>query len=145
MKKLILLFALLNSIILQSQNFSSFNNELSSSLSVYSIANSGSSMYIGTNDGVYLSENNSSNWVPVNTDLEGTEVNALALSGSTLYAGTFYGVFSSTNKGQSWNDLTSGLTDPIIVYDLIVNGSNIFAGCDYGLYRSTNNGKNWIR
>jgi photosystem II stability/assembly factor-like uncharacterized protein len=145
MKRFFLLFILFNSIILHAQNFSSLNNDLTESLNVFSIAVSGTNMFIGTNDGVYFSQNNSSNWVAANTDIEGSDVYSIAISGFNIYAATYYGLFSSSNKGVSWNDLTVNLPDAISAYDVIVNGSIILAACDYGIYRSPDNGKSWTK
>jgi photosystem II stability/assembly factor-like uncharacterized protein len=145
MKTLFILFIVFNTIILRSQNFISLNNEITNNLSVYSIAVSETNIFIGTNDGVYLSENNSNNWIAVNKGIELNDIYSLYISDSTIYAGTYYGVFSSTNNGQSWSNLTLGLSDPIVVYDVVVNNSVILAACNYGMYRSADNGKSWTK
>jgi hypothetical protein len=144
MKRFFILFIVFNTIILRAQNFSSFNSDLTDSLTIYSIVNSGTDMFIGTNDGVYYSANNN-NWAAVNKGIELNDVFSLVISGNVLYAGTYYGVFSSSDKGQNWKSLTSGISDPIIVYDLVVNGSVILAACDYGIYRSADNGTTWLK
>lgn len=144
MKKLLLLFFVLNTIILHAQNFSSVNNDLTKSLNIYCITVSGTDMYIGTNDGVYFSANNN-NWVAINKGIELNDVYALTVNGNKIYAGTYHGVFISNDNGQSWQDLTFGLTDHIIVYDLVVNGSVILAACDFGLYRSSDDGISWAK
>ena len=53
-----------------------------------SLAISGSNIFAGTSDGVFLSSNNGSCWAAVNTGLTNTNVNSLAISGNNIFAGT---------------------------------------------------------
>ena len=55
---------------------------------VVAFATLGSSLFAGTNGGVFLSTNSGTSWTAVNTGLTNTVVNALAVSGSNLFAGT---------------------------------------------------------
>jgi photosystem II stability/assembly factor-like uncharacterized protein len=143
MKKIFVLFFIFYAVILNAQNFTSLNNDLTEGLSLYSIVMKGTDMFIGTNDGVYMSESQSSDWVAVNTDIEGIDVYSLSISGSIIYAGTYNGVFSSSDNGESWNDLNENIDNSITVYDIMANGSVLLAACDYGLYRSSNKGVDW--
>jgi hypothetical protein len=58
---------------------------------VYSIAVSGTNLFAGTLNGVFLSNHNGSSWIAVKFGLTNTAINALAVSGTNLFAGTFDG------------------------------------------------------
>jgi len=94
---------------------------------VYALAVSGTNIFAGTNDGVYLSTNNGTSWTEVDSGLTYTYVQALAVSGTNLFAGTDAGVFLSTNNGTSWKEASTGLTNTY-VNALAVSGMNLFAG-----------------
>ncbi len=105
----------------------------------------GSILFVGTyGGGVFLSTDNGTSWITVNTGLNDTDVFALALSGTNLVAGTDRGgVFLSTNNGASWTAVNSGLTDST-VRALTFKGTNLFAGTDSGIFLSTNSGASWV-
>ena len=110
-------------------------------------------------DGVYLSTNNGSSWMPVNTGLTNKIISSFAINGTSIFAWTGIspglggvvtgagGVFLSTNNGASWNDITNEIGiggNKYTVKSLAVINNNIFAGTDNGFYLSTNNGTNWL-
>ena len=105
---------------------------------------SGNNIFAGSTDGVYLSENDGTNWKTANTGLEKASVMAITLSGSNMFAGTVdnKGVFLSTNNGKSWKTVNKGLGN-LNVYELITGGKNIIAGTEDGVYISSDNGSNW--
>ncbi|MBK6506877.1 MAG: T9SS type A sorting domain-containing protein [Ignavibacteria bacterium] len=107
-----------------------------------SLAISGSNIFAGTYDGVYLSTNNGTNWTQ--TALNNGSILTLATSGSNIFAGTYgFGVYLSTNNGTSW---TQTEVNNQYVLSLAISGSNIFAGTNgSGVYFSTNNGTNWTQ
>ena len=118
---------------------------------ITALAVSGTNIFAGTDNGVYLSTNNGTNWTAVNSGFakqysdssryEGVRV--LAVMGTNLFAGVWGGVFLSTNNGTSWTAVNSGLTN-INVYSLAISGTNLFAGTyDGGVYLSTDNGAKW--
>ena len=104
---------------------------------------SGSNIFAGTGNGVYLSSNNGNSWTALNNGLT-TNLNtySIAISGTNIYAGKDNGVFKSINNGTTWTAMNTGLTDTNI-YSLAISGSNIFAGAGLGVFLSTNNGTNW--
>ena len=104
----------------------------------------GTNIFIGTNDGVFLSTNNGSSWAQVNNGLTDKYINSLAVSGANIFAGTSDGVFLSTNNGISWTQANNGLTN-INVYLLVVSGNNIFAISHECVFLSTNNGSSWTK
>jgi hypothetical protein len=110
----------------------------------------GTNLFAANGSGVYLSTNDGTSWIGVNTGLTNTYVYALAVSpaaggtrGTNLFAGTANGVFLSTNSGTSWTAVNLGLTTGTPVYALAVLGTNLFAGGSGGIFLSTNNGTSW--
>jgi ligand-binding sensor domain-containing protein len=93
-------------------------------------------LFVGTNNGVYLSTNNGTSWAAVNNGLSNLEVHALAVNGTNLFAGTNGGgVFFSTNYGTSWTEVNNNLTATSI-QSLAVSETNLFAGTDaHGVWR----------
>jgi hypothetical protein len=62
---------------------------------VNSIAISGSNIFVGAGEGVFLSTNNGSSWTAVNNGLPvsgyGLWVNSIAINGGYNFSGTYYG------------------------------------------------------
>ena len=105
-----------------------------------------STLYVGTEGGVFKSTNAGTNWFV--TGLTGPKVRALAinpLNPNTLYAGTSDGVFKSTDGGTHWVAMNSGLTNTD-VQALVIdpkNTSNLYVGTFGGLFKSTDGGLTW--
>ncbi len=103
-------------------------------------------VFAGTNGGVYESTANSMNWVGVG--LSNYYVRALAVSsngtvGMNVFAGTDSGVFIFTSSGTGWTEVDSGLTNQS-VRSFVVSGANVFAGTwGGGIFLSSDNGSSW--
>jgi photosystem II stability/assembly factor-like uncharacterized protein len=109
------------------------------------LAVSGTNLFAGTYDGVYVSTNNGADWSEASAGLPpNSEVNVFAVNGINLFAGTYgAGVFLSTNSGSSWTVASAGLTNTS-VWSLAVSDTNLFAGTHFGgVFRSTDNGTSW--
>jgi hypothetical protein len=104
------------------------------------VAISGTRLFAGTYNGVFLSTDNGTSWTA--SGLTDTSVYALAVSETNLFAGTGYGVFLSTDNGTSWTAVNTGLTDTAIGC-LAASGTNLFAGTWSGVFLSTNSGTSW--
>ena len=98
-----------------------------------------STIYAGTDDGVFKSTNGGGNWSPVNTGLpEYTRVRALAIdpvTPATLYVGSWDSVFKTTNAGGNWITFNSGLTYYTDSEALVVDPAKptiLYAGTDGG-------------
>jgi ligand-binding sensor domain-containing protein len=112
---------------------------------VYSLAISGTNIFAGTWNGVFLSTDNGNSWTAMNTGIPpNTYIFSLAVSGTNIFAGTDgSGIFLSTNNGNSWVAMNTGLTN-LTVRALAVSGNNIFAGTQGdGVFISSNNGGSW--
>src|ERR1035437_1280709 len=110
---------------------------------VYSFAISGSNLFVGTHDGVYLSTNNGNNWNY--SGLINNVVRSLVVNGKNIYAGTSGGFYIWSNNKKKWAQFNDGLTNKDI-HALIISGNNIFAGSSGGgVLLSSNNGTKWTR
>jgi photosystem II stability/assembly factor-like uncharacterized protein len=106
-------------------------------------------LYAGTYDGgAYKSTNAGDTWVPINSGLTSTDINALIvdpLTTRTLYAGASNGAYKSTNGGASWVAINTGLgSGP--VYALSIDpkiSQTLYAGTGYGVFKSQNGGNIW--
>ena len=128
-------------------HWSAVNNGLTHSLSISSLAVSGSIVLAGignymSSGGLFISNNNGANWYPAG--FENESVGNLAVNGANLYAAVYdSGIFHSSNNGINWTFISAGLTNTDI-YTFAVSGSDIFAGTyGDGVFYSSNNGVNW--
>jgi photosystem II stability/assembly factor-like uncharacterized protein len=127
-------------------------------------APSGSStLYAGTDNGVFVGERNGASWNPANGGLEGARVKAIAVdpgNSKTLYAGTLtangvpsIGIFQSLDGGAHWSPINDGLEDPITgIFPLDVaaiaidpsDSSTLLIGTLFSeIYKSTDGGATW--
>jgi photosystem II stability/assembly factor-like uncharacterized protein len=112
---------------------------------VYALSYSGSNIFAGTGNGVYLSSNNGDSWKQAHNELSANMVISLAVNGNTIFAGTYgYGILISSNNGTSWTRPRTGLSDNFYVFSIAVSNNTIYTGTDNGIYYSTNNGIDWV-
>jgi photosystem II stability/assembly factor-like uncharacterized protein len=113
-------------------------------LNVNTLAKVGSNLFVGTNNGVYLTRDNGANWIAANTGLTNPCIKSLAIIDTNLYAGTAgSGVFLSTDYGSSWNAINNGFK--IAPVSALTHKDNLlFSGTDGGgVFLSTDNGGGW--
>jgi photosystem II stability/assembly factor-like uncharacterized protein len=110
-------------------------------------------LYVGTDSGVFKSTNAGGSWSPVNAGLT-FRVRLLAIdphTPTTLYAGiNGGGIFKSTNGGGSWSAASTGLISlsgvPASVQALAIDPqtpTTVYAAAEGGVFKSTNGGNNW--
>lgn len=105
-------------------------------------------LYVGTNNGVFVSKDGGSHWTPVNNGLEGTLVRNISIDRTNptrLYAVTELGVFRSANGGSQWESINTGLP-ATRVHRVVIDPSSsttLYVGTERGLYKSTNAGQHW--
>lgn len=110
---------------------------------VYSLISNGTSIFAGTNAGIYRSTDNGVNWLQVNNGLSNLTVVSFLLNGTTLYAGTADGIYNSTNNGNTWTR-NPGLIN-VMPNSIILANNTIYAGSGSGIYFSIDNGATWTR
>lgn len=112
---------------------------------VYAFVQHGGSVYAGTPNGLFSSDDGGHHWTARNTGLPRDEIYALASSGTALFASFFReGVYVSENNGESWRQVT-GLPDTVRV-DVFTSFENyVFAGSSQSVYMTSDNGLSWTR
>ena len=107
----------------------------------FALAANATTMFAGTEYGVYKSTDNGSTWTLTPQEIFTL---SLAFSNNNLFAGTqALGVYISTDNGNNWSQ--TALKNKTVL-SLFVSGSKILAGTDTsGIFYSTNNGSNWYR
>ncbi len=84
-------------------------------LGINAIAQSGSNLWAGTDEGLFQSGDDGATWsqIDLGSTPIGTGIHGLAVSGSYLFAATEgQGLLRSTDFGSTWTKPDSGLTDP---------------------------------
>jgi hypothetical protein len=102
---------------------------------------SGSNIYIGTQVGLYVS-NNSGTTMSQRTTTQGlasNSVGAITVDGSNVYVATGASISKSTDNGGSFTATYLGAN----VGNAAVHGSNVFVATQAGLAKSTNSGANY--
>jgi len=110
---------------------------------ISALASTGSTVFAGTTEnGVFRSTNNGTDWTMVNNGLSHLGIEAIACNGSNVYAGTFYGIFFSGNNGDSWVSVNNNLSNPSVEC-IVTSGNDVYIGTWNGVYMSSNNGTTW--
>ena len=122
-----------------------------------------STLYAGTERGVFKSVDGGASWAFSSAGLPPTRVQTIAIdpvTTSTLYVGTLtpngvtsVGLFKSTDSGATWTDINVGIFDPVtgagpLDFESIAidphNPSILIAGSLFSeLFRSANGGVTW--
>jgi photosystem II stability/assembly factor-like uncharacterized protein len=118
---------------------------------VFALAANGNTLYAGSNNGIYVSNDRGVNWVPASTSYTTPPyVNKLAIHSNSLYAGiSNAGVYVSGNNAVSFSAVNNGYPnypggeEYMAVVDFLTTGSTLLAASHYGVYRTTDNGGNW--
>ncbi|MCE3280186.1 MAG: BNR/Asp-box repeat protein [Bacteroidetes bacterium] len=109
----------------------------------YSSTSAAGKIYIGTENGVFVSSDNGVTWTAANNGIERITIVALATDGTNLYAGgSADGVFFSSNNGASWTPRNNGITTMFIT-SLFSTSDGIYTGTPDGVFFSADNGMNW--
>jgi hypothetical protein len=115
----------------------------SESIFINAIAVGTTSVYAGTNYGIFRSTNDGDTWVDVTNNMINNHVNEIILSGALVYAGTQSGVEVSSDNGANWSNISSGIPGGTTIDDMTLNGTEMFAGTSVGVFYTGNNGLNW--
>ncbi len=104
-------------------------------------------VFIGTNQGMYVSTDGGDQWVPKSQGLDTKLVARLLIDPNhrnVLYAGTEKGIYKSTDYGETWKATNNGLTN-LVVRSMVIDSLNaIYVGTQGGLFKSTDSGNTWV-
>lgn len=123
-------------------------NEGLGTLSIYSLASSGETLFAGGSTGLYRSNNGGTSWTYSNLHKDICDIAVDPVTPTTLYVGTcsFDTVWKSTDLGDTWGPANSGLpaantmsvkidpADPNILYAAMFGS---------GVYKSVDGGTSW--
>jgi uncharacterized protein (TIGR03437 family) len=127
------------------------------SVQTIAIAPSNSStLYLGTNNGVFKSTDAAANWTAINNGLTSmlngrpflASVTSMAIDpvdSATVYAGIFNGIVKTTDGGANWNAASTGITSsyvPALAIDP-AEPDTIFALSLDGVFKSTDRAASW--
>ena len=117
-------------------------------LKMQSPDSSSARLFVGTNNGVFLSTNAGTTWTQPSDGLANISVSALAASRTNLFAATYSGAFLSTDYGSSWRSVSTGLPSLAIYalaqYQSASGDVSLFAGVgNAGVFVSTDDGTSW--
>jgi hypothetical protein len=121
-------------------------------MNVQTMAMIDSTIFAGTQKGVFRSTDSGANWIKVGLDT--SNIYQLATDGTSLFVYSNSGLYLSTTKGGSWNYIgTSDWANSYgygRIYAVAVKGTNLFVGRSGGtfggavrVYRSTDFGATW--
>ena len=109
----------------------------------------GENIYIGTENGIYLSTTYGDTWLEQANDgidnLPGKKINAISVGTNKIFACTDSGLYSSTDSCVSWVQFLNDRVITCIEYGI---GDTIYAGVKIsypGVYKSTDYGLTWNR
>jgi photosystem II stability/assembly factor-like uncharacterized protein len=119
---------------LSNNNGISWHNVGLANTFVSALALIGTNIFAGTEDGVFLSTNNGTNWIPVNGGLlDKKNISSIIASGTNIFAATDNGVYLSNDDGASWKEVNDGLSN-LKVNSLTICGTNIYLGTESGIW-----------
>jgi len=107
----------------------------------YCLYSDGTTVYAGTNYGVYFTNDIGEPWFSIGPQ---DEIMSIITAGNNIIAGSgaSYGIWITSNMGQTWAH-PSGI-DNQSVYSLCRNDNYLFAGTwGSGVFRSSDNGSSW--
>lgn len=108
-------------------------------------------MYIGTNDGLFVSHDNCATFRKIVFDEDVKAVRTILLdprSSETVYLGTTAGFFRSLDAGKTWEHRGGGMPQMITVGGLVVSAANpdelyLYDEIRTAIFHSKDRGKNW--
>ncbi len=110
------------------------------------LAISGSSIYVGTDNGLYRTDSQTGPLVQVG--FEGKTVTAIAVDPSdqrSLWAGSSSGLMHSSDGGNTWSAADGGLSKPNAVSAIGFAGGHLYASDSTGVFEQDTTQQGWHR
>lgn len=110
-----------------------------------------SKIYLGTTNGIFISNDNGITWQRKNAGLNFTAIRTVVSLASVNGANIIFagivggGVMRSTDEGATWSAVNNGIASPYVLSLIADKKENIlYAGTTYSIYRSVDLGSTWI-
>lgn len=122
----------------------STTTNLNTEFRIICTAINGDNLYVGTENGVYLSTDGGEKWIPINNGLpKKSRIYKLVAIGNNIFASTSeYSSFVSSNNGIDWIAINIG-SGKITIHDIVIFKNKLFSSTNKGLFTSADNGLNW--
>jgi hypothetical protein len=109
----------------------------------YSVISTDKNIYVATNDGIFLSDNNGTSFSNISTGIiKGKNIRVLAVIGKNLFAGTYDAGMFMTTDNKTWKAINTGLTS-LSIQSIYSKDKSLYVGTKNGLFVSENNGTSW--
>ncbi|HET9136568.1 MAG TPA: T9SS type A sorting domain-containing protein, partial [Candidatus Kapabacteria bacterium] len=111
---------------------------------IYAFTSNETTLFVGTDNGLFVSTDNGENWEPRNTGFSVTTIFSLAANDAFVFLGTADGFYKSSDNGQNWLPSITNITTTIVqVRSILTNNNVVLTVTDHGNYRSNDGGINW--
>lgn len=131
-------------------NWQKANEGMPAGGAVLEMLTDGDTVYAGTRDGLYSTQDNGDTWTKLMGGNEYADYGwiwGIAVQDGKLFISATYDHFDTTifrRDGQTWTAVDSGLPENLtFVFGLTSSGDNLLAGTSEGIYYSTDDGENW--
>ncbi|MFH1195472.1 MAG: hypothetical protein V1720_07145 [bacterium] len=128
------------------QNWAELTYDFGNSIIYDMIGNPTGRFFVGTENGVFATDNGGDDWDFYSDDLPGdAKVYSLAVAlDSMVYTGTNTGVYRSDNNGNNWNVFNNLLSTTTVTSLVVDSNKYVFAGTlTNGIFFSSDSGKSW--
>jgi photosystem II stability/assembly factor-like uncharacterized protein len=120
-------------------------NVLSGDNYIFNITADGQNYYVGTINGLYVSNDNGVSFVKADLNLpsyiSSASIMHFAVQNGHIYAATSQGLYISSDDGKSWTTRNALINEAI--FSLAAKENYLFAGTCYGVFISTDGGNTW--
>lgn len=120
------------------------NNGLSGT-EVTAIFKYNNTLFAGTNNGLYKSQDDGNNWSKINSKIPSGKITSITNLNNKLILSVYdKGIYISSDMGNTWIEKNDSLKNKSILEVTTAKG-NIYAASEgSGLYISSNNGDSWV-
>lgn len=134
-----------NSILITEDNAVSWNKVATNFDSINGLTINKSNIWLATNQGVFVTENNGGSWIQKNNGLSDLSITAIEQYKDKIYIASKGKFFVSNDNGENWTEKSTGILSDLGINTIKVNPSTseIYLGSEAGLYYSSDFGESW--
>ena len=134
-----------NSILISENNAESWSKITTNFDSINGLTINQENIWIATNKGVFVTENNGASWIQKNNGLSDLAITAIEQYEDKIFIAFKGKFFVSNENGENWTVKSTGIPTDLGINIIKVNQltSEIYMGSDSGLYYSSDFGESW--